>query len=332
MDIPQVMMDPSTYDEPVSSVKLMQTHISWVFLTGRYAYKVKKPVNFGFLDYTTLDRRRHFCEQEVVLNRRLAGDMYIGVLPLTRSGDRVQVDGKGDVVEYLVKMRELPQEALMSNLLAERKVDVDTIDRIANILAGFHRKAATGGEVDRGGSMETIRFNWSENFDQTKPFVETAISKHAFDSIMSRVNSFLTENEDLMNRRVSDGRIRDCHGDVHSRSIFITDRIYIFDCIEFNDRFRYSDVTADIAFLSMDLDHHGRADLSKHFVRAYLTYSSDEGINDLLPFYECYRAFVRGKVACLGTTGSGMREEEKRSLLESAREYFDLSFTYAEQL
>jgi len=332
MDIPAIMSKPEAYDEEVRHIRMKQTHISWVFLTGKFAYKVKKPVNFGFLDFTTLDKRKHFCEQEVILNRRLAADMYVGALPIVKSNGDFKVAGRGEVVEYSVKMRELPEEALMSNMLAKGRVHKGTVDQIAKMLADFHQRAATGGEVDKGGSVETVKYNWDENFQQTEESVGVTISRKSFDLIRGKVDSFISSRANLLEKRTSDGRIRDCHGDLHSSSIFITDKIYIFDCIEFNDRFRHSDVVADIAFLSMDLDYHKRRDLSEHFDQRYESYSSDEGLWSLLPFYKCYRAYVRGKVACFRLRERGMGEVDRRSVMESASRYFDLSLSYARQL
>lgn len=326
------MLKSETYDEHVSYIKVVQTHISWVFLTGKYAYKIKKPVNFGFLDYSTLEKRKFFCEQEVILNSRLSKELYVGALPITEKGGKLKVNGEGNVVEYAVKMKELPSEALMLNLLKENKVSKSDVQRIAQILSDFHSRALTGGEVNEGGSIKTIKFNWDENFDQTKEFIGKTIEKEDFDEIERKVDAYLKSNIELFNRRVKNGRIRDCHGDVHSGSIFITDKIYIFDCIEFNTRFRYSDVAAEVAFLSMDLDYHSREDLSQHFVKSYINYSLDEELLKLLPFYKCYRAYVRGKVTSFMLNDKNISLEEKIRIKEVASKYFKLSLSYAKEL
>ena len=332
LDILNEMLKPETYDEQVSYVKVVQTHISWVFLTGKHAYKVKKPVNFGFLDYSTLERRKYFCEQEVVLNSRLSKELYLGALPITEKGGKLKVNGEGKVVDYTVKMKELPSETLMSNLLKENKVSRSEVQRIAKILSDFHSRALTGGEVNEGGSIRTIKFNWDENFEQTKEFVGATIEKEEFDEIKRKVNSYINSNAELFERRIRNGRIRDCHGDVHSGSIFIADKIYIFDCIEFNTRFRYSDVAAEVAFLSMDLDYHKKEDLSQHFVKSYVNYSSDEELLKLLPFYKCYRAYVRGKVTSFMLNDKSISLEEKTKVKDVASKYFKLSLSYAKEL
>jgi hypothetical protein len=332
MSVVEAMMKPETYDEHVDRISLIQTHISWVFLTGQYAYKVKKPVDFGFLDFTTLEKRKHFCEQEVLLNRRFSNDMYLGVLPITKGNGEMRVGGQGEAAEYCVKMREMPQEALLSNRLKTGRVNKDMVGEIARVVAEFHSSAQTGGEIDQGGSIETIRFNWNENFEQTRGFTGVTLSRETFDSISDRVSLYLSKSRPLLDRRIREGRIRDCHGDLQSSNIFVTDRTYVFDCIEFNTRFRYSDVAADIAFLVMDFDYHKRQDLSEHFVDRYIAYSSDNEIPMLLPFYECYRAYVRGKVTSFRLNDKGISAGEKDIAKRTAREFFDLSFVYAQQL
>ncbi len=332
MDVIEVMMKPETYDEAVSRIRLIQTHISWVFLTGKYAYKVKKPVNFGFLDFTSLEKRKYFCEQEVILNRRLSPEMYIGVLPIGPSNGQFRIGCKGQAQEYAVKMHEFPHDALLSTLLEQRKVSNDTMDLISKVLSDFHSRAETGSHVNQGGSVDTIRLNWSENFEQTREFIGRTITGATFDFVKHKVESFMSKNPSLFLRRIANERIRDCHGDLHSGSIFVLDKIYIFDCIEFNTRFRYSDVAADIAFLIMDLDYNGRHDLSNHFLNRYLLRSSDDEVRSLLPFYECYRAYVRGKVISFRLNDKRTTEEEKTKTETNARAYFELSSTYAEQI
>ena len=326
------MMNPETYDEKVDRVRLIQTHISWVFLTGKYAYKVKKPVNFGFLDYTTLEKRRHFCEEEIRLNRRFSPEMYLGVLPIAREDGGFKINGAGDAVEYAVKTLEMPQDALLSNRLKDGRVGAGMIGDIAKTVADFHGRAETGGDVNEGGSVRTIRFNWDENFEQTREFVGATLSKEQFVLTSEKVGDFISRNETLFGRRIEDGRIRDCHGDLHSQSIFVTDRVFLFDCIEFNTRFRYSDVAAEVAYLAMDLDYHGRADLSEHFVSKYLDFSPDGQMTALLPFYQCYRAYVKGKVVSFRLNDDKTSQAERDAARESARIYFGLSVKYARLL
>jgi len=221
-------------------------------------YKLKKPVNYGFLDFTTLDKRRHFCEEEVRLNRRLAPDVYLGVVRVTQGQDgRLSVEGAGETVEYAVCMRRLPAEGMMLTRLARGQIQPGQMDEIAVLLADFYRRAATGTEVEKFGRRELIKHNTDENFTQTMDFVDLALSADRYETIKNFTNSFLSRRANLFERRIKGGRIRDGHGDLHLGNICLADRVYIFDCIEFNRRFRYADTASDLAFLAMDLDFHG---------------------------------------------------------------------------
>ena len=327
----EALLKPEAYDEEPGRIDLIQTHISFVFLTKRFVYKVKKAVDLGFLNFKTLERRRFFCEKELELNRRLCGDMYIEVVPINMS-DIIKIKGRGRTVEYAVKMRRMPQDRIMSRLLEENKVDYDLIDRIAKIVSDFHSKAETNERISRFGSLEIVRANWEENFDQTRSFIGKTISQDDFDFIQGKVYGFMERNAHLFERRVRNGRIRDCHGDMHSGNIFVTDRIYIFDAIEFNERFRYSDVASEMAFLAMDLDFKGRGDLSDFLIERYVEYSGDGGLRRVLPFYKCYRAYVRGKVTSFKLADPNIDVEEKAAAEEDAKAYFKLASKYAETL
>ena len=327
----EALMKPEAYDEEPGQIELIQTHISFVFLTRNFVYKVKKAVDLGFLDFTTLERRRFSCEKELELNRRLCGDMYLEVVPINRS-NVIKIKGEGETVEYAVKMKRMPQETMMNKLLEENKVSRKIIDRIAKIIAEFHSKAETNRRISEFGSLAIIETNWEENFEQTREFVGKTISLENFGLIRERIDGFMKGNVSFFRKRMAEGRVRDCHGDVHSGNIFVTDRIYIFDAIEFNDRIRYSDVAADIAFLAMDLDFKERTDLSNFFVGRYVTYSGDQELTKLLPFYKCYRAYVRGKVVSFKLKDPSVGDEEKSVAMKEAKAYFKLASTYAKIL
>ena len=328
----KALQNPKAYDVKIRKIKLLQTHISYIFLTGKYAYKIKKPVNFGFLDFTTLENRKFYCEEELRLNRRLCGDMYVSVLPITLSGGVIKINGAGEVVEYVLKMKEIPQNAMMSQLLNANKVDKNDMDKIAETLFHFHNNAETSDEIDKFGSLETIKFNWDENFNQTREFIGRTVSVEDFAFINQKVNHFMDEKKILFEDRVNKGKIRDCHGDLHSANIFITDKPCLFDAIEFNKRFRYADVASDIAFLTMDLGFLGRKDLAEYFLFRYLNHNCDKELLNILPFYECYRAFVRGKVMSFKLNDSNITEVDKIDSEKSACKYFDLSVEYAKKL
>ncbi len=327
----EALMKPEAYDAEPGQIELVQTHISFVFLTRNFVYKVKKPVDLGFLDFTTLEKRRFFCQKELELNRRLCGDMYLEVVPINKS-DVFKMKGEGEAVEYAVKMKRMPEEKMMNKLLEEKKVDRKLIERIANIVAEFHSKAETNKRISEFGSLAIIETNWNENFEQTGEFVGETISVRNFKLIRERIDSFMKRNASLFEKRIAEGRVKDCHGDMHSGNIFVTDRIYIFDAIEFNERFRYSDVASDIAFLAMDLDLKERNDLSDFFVKRYVKYSGDQKLTKILPFYKCYRAYVRGKVTSFKLKDVSVGSEEKCAAMKEAKGYFKLASTYAKVL
>lgn len=330
-EIAEALLKPEAYDEDPGSIDLVQTHISYVFLTDRYAYKMKKAVNFGFVDFTTLEKRKFFCEKELELNRRLCEDLYLEVVPINES-EGIRIKGTGNTVEYAVKMRRMPQERMLSKLFERNEVDNRLIDRIAKIIAEFHSKAETNQRISKFGTLATIETNWEENFDQTEDFVGKTITKENFEFVRKKVREFMASNSSMFEKRIAEGRIRDCHGDIHSGNIFVTDRIYIFDAIEFNDRLRYSDVASDVAFLAMDLDFKRRLDLANLLAERYIRYSGDSGVNALLSFYKCYRAYVRGKVISFKLNDQAVGREEKDTATDEASAYFKLSSFYAKSL
>jgi hypothetical protein len=324
-------MKPEAYDEEPGRIELTQTHISFVFLTRNFVYKVKKAVDLGFLDFTTLEKRRFFCEKELELNRRLCEGMYLEVVPINRS-NIIKIKGEGKPIEYAVKMKRMPQEKMMNKLLEENKVNSKLIDEIAKIIAEFHSKAETNRRISEFGSLTIIETNWKENFEQTQEFVSKTISMKDFKFIRERIDDFMKRNVSFFEKRMAERRVRDCHGDIHSGNIFVTGRIYIFDAIEFNERFRYSDVASDIAFLAMDLDFKKRTDLSSLFIEKYVKYSGDQELMRLLPFYKCYRAYVRGKVVSFKLKDPSINREEKDAAMKEAKAYFKLASAYTKIL
>jgi uncharacterized protein len=310
-------------------VLLVQTHISYIFLVGTRAYKVKKPVHLGFLDYSTLDLREHFCRREVELNRRLAPDLYLGVEPIVATSQGVRVGGDGEPVEWCVVMQRLPEEGLLSTRLVGGDVTPDQITAVARQVAKFHHVAQTGGEIDGYGQPATIRVNTEENFTQLAPYVGRTVSADHLARIRAFTEAFLLQKRPLFAERIAQHRIRDCHGDLHAGSICLADKIQIFDCIEFNDRFRYSDVAAEVAFLAMDLDHFGRSDLARRFVDSYRQAAGDGLPDDLLAFYACYRAVVRAKVESFKLDEPGFTPDERARARDQAKVYVDLALTYA---
>lgn len=323
----QALLKPSAYPKPPAKIDLMQTQMSFIFLTGSYVYKTKKPVNLGYLDYTTLEMRKHFCVQELELNRRLCPDGYLDVVPITESGGSFKIGGEGKVVEYAVKMKQLPQDRMMDILLPKGEVTAEMLDKVAVKMAEFHARAATNDTISSFGSPDSIKVNTDENFSQACKYIGPILPQRSYDTAMNFTNKFMVDNAALLRQRVASGKIKDCHGDLHAAHICFADDIYIYDCIEFNDRFRYCDVANEIAFLAMDMDRYGRADLSDSFVRSYIKASGDNGIAPLLDFYKCYRAYVRGKVACFKYDDPLLKD--KTAIMDEAKLYFNLAYKYA---
>ena len=327
-ELVQRLLDPKIYPHKSKGVELVQTQMSFVFLTEDYVYKVKKPVDLGYLDYTTLDKRHRYCHKEVELNRRLCPDVYLGVVSITRDKGDILLGGKGEVIEYSVKMRRLPQEAMMNVLLSNNQVSSEMVADVARKLAEFHQMAESNATISVFGDIDAITQNTEENFSQTEKYIGITISRERYQRIKDYTDSFIEENASLFRRRIAQSRIRDCHGDLHAAHICFTDGICIYDCIEFNDRFRYCDVASEVAFLAMDLDHYGRADLSCAFVNAYVDRSQDKGLRELLNFYKCYRAYVRGKVESFKLDDPYIAQAEKGQILDIASSYFDLAGSY----
>lgn len=322
------LLKPDAYPEPANSVRLLQTHVSFLFITDNFVYKIKKPVDFGFLNFTTIDRRRFYCNEEVRLNRRLCPEIYLGVVELRESASGATFRGEGNVIDYAVKMKRLPEERMLDRMLAEGKVTESDIRKIARVIAIFHLNAEHGGTIDENGGIAGIRRNWEENFRQIAEFVNISLAKMDLELIKKWVETFMTANEALFAERVTRGFIRDCDGDIHLENICLTSSICIFDCIEFNDCFRYIDTAADIAFLLMDLDYHDKSAFSAVFLDEYAAVTGDLEFMRLLDFYKIYRAVVRGKVESLKLFDPDIPEAEKISARDKARRYFRLARGY----
>lgn len=297
----EALQDPGIYPEPTQHIELHETHTSVVFVTDHYVYKIKKSVNLGFLDYSTLERRRYNCQMEVDLNRRLSPDVYLQIVAIRKTEARYHFNGDGAIVEYAVKMRRLPNDCNLEHLLRHGAVTYSMLDRLVKLLADFHATDAPLVKQQGFGTKRQVQADWHENFAQTSCYVPRLIEQGVYDDLQRRVTSFIHSHADWFKQRVEDGHIRDCHGDLRADHVYFLapDKIIILDCIEFNQRFRYIDVASEVAFLSMDIDRLGFPGLANYFVRSYVQHASDLTLYRLLDFYRCYRAFVRGKVAAL---------------------------------
>jgi aminoglycoside phosphotransferase family enzyme len=324
----EALLKPQAYPHKPQKIELVQTQMSFIFLTGEYVYKIKKPVNLGYLDYTTLEKRHFFCRQELNLNRRLCPDAYLAVVPIVEEKGGLRIEGQGKAIEYAVKMKQLPQDRMMDVLLPQGQVTREMVARVAEKLMNFHQNAETNPKIAAFGRLDVIRHNCDENFAQTEKYIGTSITAEKYQRIKNYTNNFIDSNASLFDKRVREGKIRDCHGDLHAAHVCFTDDICIYDCIEFNDRFRYSDVASEIAFLAMDLDRYQQGGLSRHLVNTYVELSHDEELLKLLNFYKCYRAYVRGKVESFKLDDPYIPEEEKAKVLTAAQSYFQLAESY----
>ena len=325
----KALLNPEIYPDHPQTIKFIETHISLLFLTGNHVYKLKKPVDFGFLDFTSLEKRKYFCEQEVKLNRRLSPGIYLGVVRITKEGNQILLDGIGELVEYAVKMKQIPEEFLMDKLLEKKQVTSKMIEAVSEKLVNFYFAAETNDRIKSFAKPERVKQDTDENFEQTEKYIDVTIPGEVYEEVKNRTNEFFKTKEKIFYQRIATDRIRDCHGDLRLEHIFWGDEISIFDCIEFNERFRYTDVAADIGFLAMDLDYHGREDLSEHLIRAYIGESGDHELMEVLDFYKCYRAYVRGKVESFRLDDPYIPEGEKKEALKRAQKYFNLAHRYA---
>jgi aminoglycoside phosphotransferase family enzyme/predicted kinase len=339
MDFPRLLdalSDPAAYPYPVEAVEVRQTHISAVFLAGPYAYKVKKPVNPGFLDFRTLAKRRHFCEEEVRLNRRLAPQVYLGVIPVTRTGRQVRFGGEGEVVEWAVKMQRLPDAATLQERLRRGEVGVDLVEALARRVASFHWGAEATERIAAFGRFAAVAQLVRDILGQAAPQVGTTVSRAVFDRVQTLAEWALTRLCPLIEGRAARGLTRDCHGDLHLDHVyFFPEReppadLVIIDCIEFNERFRFIDPVADMAFPAMDLAFYGRRDLARAFADAYFRASGDEEGRALLPLYTPYRATVRGTVEGLLLSEREVPEAERAAAVGRARAHWLLALTELE--
>jgi aminoglycoside phosphotransferase family enzyme len=322
------LLKSQAYPHKPQKVELVQTQMSFIFLTGEYVYKIKKPVNLGYLDYTTLEKRHFFCHQELELNRRLCPDAYLAVVPIVEEKGELRIERQGKAIEYAVKIKQLPQNRMMDVLLPRGQVTLEMVARVAEKLMVFHQKAETSQKIAAFGRLDVIRQNTDENFAQTEKYIGLTIPKAKYERIKGYTDNFIKSNAGLFDKRVREGKIRDCHGDLHAAHVCFTDDICIYDCIEFNDRFRYSDVASELAFLAMDLDRYQQAGLSRHLVNTYVELGRDEELLKLLNFYKCYRAYVRGKVESFKLDDPYIPKEEKAKALTAAQSYFELAESY----
>jgi|AntRauTorckE6833_2_1112554.scaffolds.fasta_scaffold04276_2 aminoglycoside phosphotransferase family enzyme/predicted kinase len=328
----EFMKRPDSYPHQPDQVEHIQTHISHVFIAGKYVYKFKKPVNFDFLDFSTLEKRKYYCHQELKLNRRLTDDIYLEVVSIGRSGESYRLES-GDpeaAVEYAVKMKRLPEEYFLHTFIEEDKLSKKHLDRVISKLTDFYLAQDPDDEISEWGKLENIKYNTDENFSQTKPFIGDTIDKNSWQAICRYTNRYFKLNRALFKRRIEEKRIVDGHGDLHLEHIHLApDAVNIYDCIEFNDRFRYGDVAADLAFLAMDLDFNYCPRQANYFVEKMAKDLDDADLSRHINFYKCYRAYVKGKVKSLQSDEPEVGEKGREQARNTAIRYFKLALRYA---
>ncbi len=328
----QHMLKPEFYPHPVTEpIELIQTHISYVLLTGEYAYKVKKPVNFSFLDFTVLEKRKYFCEEELRLNQRGAPHLYLEVLPITKVDHQVSLNGEGEPIEYTLKMCQFPQEALFIHLFEKGELTEKWMEDLGRVVAKFHAQAQTNEAIRSFGSISQIREAIDQNYAQTKKYISGPQTQEQFDQTRNFTDKFFQEQQALFNNRVANNRIRECHGDLHLGNICLwKDQILLFDCIEFNQSFRFVDVMYDVAFVVMDLEAQQRPELANAFLNTYVEETGDwEGLQ-VLPLYLIRQAYVRAKVTSFLLDEPEIAEEAKAEAKKKAAYYYQLAWQYTQ--
>ncbi len=328
------LLDPRAHAAPTRQVEMIQTHISYVLLTDSRVYKIKKPVRFPFVDFSTLDQRRLFCGKELTLNRRISPSVYLDVLPIvqTDAGHRFGRDGAA-AVEYAVEMRRLPESENAETRLRESTLEPEDLGRIARLLADFHARARRGPDVDAYASSESIARLVRGNLDEIASFADREIPAEPILKARSATDRWLSALSPAFTRRVRERRACDGHGDLQLQHFFVHEpnrSVSVIDCVEFNQSFRCADVAADVAFLAMDLDHQGRPDLSDLFVNRYADVAADHELMEVVDFYKAYRALVRAKVLCLKSREPEVPESDCTAAVARAKRYSALASLYGE--
>lgn len=329
----QALLSPTSYPHPVSNLRLLETHISWVLLTGEFAYKIKKPVNFGFLDFSTLSKRRHWCEEELRLNSRFSTGLYLAVVAITGSEDAPRVAGTGDILDYAVKMRQFDQDDLLEALAGNGALGMDDIKALAKKLAEFHlsQAARLADNTSDFGTVATIAGAVEENFRQIAPSITSAEARSVLEDLQAWSMRQLAELQDVFAMRRTQGFVRECHGDLHLRNIARLDgEITFFDCIEFNPQFSWIDVQSELAFLLMDMEQKQPRSLSNRLLNVYLEYTGDYQGLEVLQFYKVYRALVRAKVTVLKVKGGNLSSAEEDEVWQEYAAYIELAQSYCQ--
>lgn len=317
------------FDHPVQEFGVIETHISWVLLTGQYVYKIKKPVDFGFLNFSSLEKRHFYCEEEVRLNRRLAPDLYLGVIRICGSVEQPVLNGDGPVIEYAVKMLQFPQSMQLDRLLATQGLDIQMMDKLARKVADFHLSIDVVPPESEFGDVEHVRQPVMENFRHIRASIGGDNIEQQLNKLEHWTKQQIENLKEFIQQRKTNGFVRECHGDMHLRNIAMwKDEIIIFDCIEFNKNFFLIDVMSEIAFLIMDLEDRHQQPLATRFLNSYLEITGDYDGITLLQFYKVYRALVRAKVDALRAAQEQLGSPEYKETYRDCLQYLQLAEHY----
>lgn len=320
----------SSYQHHPAEVQIKQTHASIVAIASPYVYKVKKQVNLGFLDFTSLQARKDNCERELRLNSRLCAELYIDIVPIVEKNGVLHFGSDGQIVDYALQMKQLPDGFFMHQLIQGTQIMSDVIDPVLERLKNFYTTQPAEAFLSSYGDMATIKVSTDENIDSLQSYMKDSIHSVSLEAIKHYTDSFYENNRMLFDKRIRECRIKDCHGDLHLDHIHVQlGKVCIYDCIEFNDRFRYIDVASDIAFLTMDLDFYGRSDLSTYVADRMAALLHDPELKLLMDFYKCYRACVRAKVETITYGEKEISAQERKVSWENAIHYMSLALNYA---
>ncbi len=313
-------------------IKVIQTHAAAVFLTGDYAYKLKKTVDFGFLDYSTLAKRKYYLERELELNQPIAPEIYLEVLTINCDDHQLKIKGKGEIVEYVLKMRQFPQDCLLISLFEAGKLEEIHLKELASIVANFHLHSKTNDYISSFGDPINIKKSLDQNYSQTQKYIGKAQTQQQYEQTVSYSEFFFQNKSEVLKNRQSQHKIRECHGDLHLKNICLWhDKIQLFDRIEFNDDFRFVDTMYDIAFTVMDLESRGRSDLSNVFLNTYLELTGDWSGLEVLPLYLCRQAYVRAKVNSFLLDDPEISAQEQENATKTASLYYKLAWQYCQK-
>lgn len=329
-ELMKALTQATTYPHECAEIEVLETHISWIILTGKYAYKIKKPVDFGFLNFTSLTHRKQYCEAELTLNARSAPDLYLGLIEICGSNQSPNLDGKGPVLEYAIKMNQFGKGQLFKELHLAGKLTFEHIDELAEQVSNFHCDVKTAETSSEYGTPDQVYGPMEQNFEQIRDLISDKEQLNQLAQLEVWTKSTFERLAPLLLKRKEKGFVRESHGDMHMGNITLfKQRVTLFDCIEFNEDFRWIDVISDVAFLVMDFEAHDLSHYANRFLNLYLEYTGDYAGLKLLSFYKAYRAVVRAKIALLCRLSPDISDAQKEQFMQQYEQYINLAESYS---